>query len=236
MEYIFPWRKAITVSIFLHIFLLVTAGYLTVGLTASVPADEKIILEMDLINESGINSNLPQSPAQQDPSSTVPEPKQIQSVSSDTTAAETAPSVTTNDLSIIEADTPAPSAASSQREANRSAAVSTSAATALSSDKMSGGNAGSGITPPGILAKVDPVYPAIARQAGQQGTVLLKIEILVNGRPGRITIARSTNYPALDEAAMAAVRQWQFVPTKDLSSGQAIVCTTTLPVSFRLNK
>ncbi len=231
MSYIFPWRKAIAVSIFLHIFLLVAAGYLTAGLTASVPADETIILELDLMNESGINPDSPQSPVQQEPLPAAPEPRPAQPVPSDIPSAETAPTVTTDDLSVSEANipAPAPSAASSPREDNRSTAVSAAAAAAPLSKNMSG------IAPPGILAKTDPVYPAIARQAGQQGTVLLKIEILVNGRAGRITIARSTNYPVLDEAAVAAVRQWQFIPARDLSSGQAIVCTTTLPVSFRLN-
>lgn len=226
MAYIFPWRKAVAVSIFLHIFLLAAAGYLMAGLTVSVPADDTVVLEMDLINEPGINADLPQSPVQQQPHPAAPEPRAARP---DTPAAERAPSVTADALSVIEADTPAPPAPAGPRTDNRRAAAGVSPAAAPASQTISG------VAPPGILTRVEPVYPAIARQAGQQGTVLLKIEILVNGRPGRITITRSTSYPALDEAAVAAVRQWQFIPAKDLSSGRAIVCTTTLPVSFRLN-
>lgn len=230
MAYIFPWRKAVTVSIFFHIFLLITAGYLAAGLTIPVPVDEKIIPEMELIDETGTTPDLSQSPLDE------PAAKPSQPVTAVTPVAEAVPAVTTDDFSVIEADTAVPLTTASQNKDNRIAGDDTSAA-APSGGKMSGGgNARSGIASPGILAKVDPVYPAIARQTGQQGTVLLKIEILANGHPGRISIVRSTNYPLLDEAAVAAVRRWQFIPAKDLSSGQAIVCTITLPVSFLLNK
>ncbi|MDF2569071.1 MAG: TonB family protein [Sporomusa sp.] len=226
MTYSLPWRKAITVSVCLHIFLLATVGYLAAGLTAPVPADEKIILEMDLINEPleqpGISPDLAQAPLPESNPS-VTKPIQNQPLPSAIPAMAPAPTVTTSDLSMTEAEIPAPSISSA------------SAATSPSSDKPSGGNSRSRIVAPSILVKVDPVYPTIARQTGLQGTVLLKIEILANGRPGRITLASSTAYPALDEAAVAAVRQWKFVPAKDLSSGRAIVCTTTLPISFLLN-
>ncbi|HEY3425128.1 MAG TPA: hypothetical protein VGL27_10050 [Negativicutes bacterium] len=33
---------------------------------------------------------------------------------------------------------------------------------------------------------------------------------------------------------MTAVQKWRFVPAKDRTSGRTVACTTTLPVSFRL--
>jgi TonB family protein len=53
-----------------------------------------------------------------------------------------------------------------------------------------------------------PVYPEQAQQAGIQGTVMLRITV---GTDGRVTDARVIrSIPELDEAALAAVRQWVY--------------------------
>lgn len=91
-----------------------------------------------------------------------------------------------------------------------------------------------GIIAPGILSQVAPHYPEEARQAGVQGTVLLTIQILVNGSAGQIVVYRSSGSEILDDAAIAAVKKWRFMPAKDRESGQAIVCYTKLPVVFKL--
>jgi len=93
---------------------------------------------------------------------------------------------------------------------------------------------GSGIISPGILSQVEPTYPERARQAGLEGTVVLKIQILENGRPGHVGVYRSSGSDLLDDAAIDAVRQWRFIPAKNRASGQTIVCYTTMPVVFRL--
>jgi outer membrane biosynthesis protein TonB len=46
-----------------------------------------------------------------------------------------------------------------------------------------------------------PPYPSEARRRAWEGTVLLLVEILENGRPERITIRQSSGHPILDEAA-----------------------------------
>lgn len=214
MNYAHHWRKAMTVSLCLHMFLLAAAGYLAAGLAAPVPAKE-MLLEMDLINspvaEHPVSSPLPEpAPAVVDP---VP------------TELPAAPVITPNDPVMTEFQpASAPAAAQSQAAGNALPAAPPS----------SGGTRNGSIVAPGILSKVEPVYPASARQAGQEGTVVLRIEIQANGRPGDISIIRSSGYPLLDEAAVASLRSWRFIPAKDVSSGRTVACTTTLPVSFRL--
>lgn len=218
MTYASNWRKAITVSVCLHMFLLAAAGYLTAGLANFTPQTEEIILTMDLVNtpaEQAVSEpTLPDPPLPPDaPVPVVTEPPLLEPL-------EAKPVVTTaSSLSMTAAEAPRPPASSQL--------PSTSTA-------PSGSAGGKGIAAPGILSKVDPLYPPSARQAGLEGTVVLKIQILSTGRPGEIVIARSSGYQVLDEAAIAAVQQWQFIPAKDLNSSRSVTCMTTLPVSFLL--
>jgi protein TonB len=85
------------------------------------------------------------------------------------------------------------------------------------------------------LSQVAPRYPESARQQGIQGTVMLKIQILSNGRPGFVSVYRSSGNGSLDDAAVEAVQQWRFIPSEDRNTGEAITCVTTMPVAFRLN-
>lgn len=96
------------------------------------------------------------------------------------------------------------------------------------------GTGGQGLAPPGILSKAEPAYPNEARNAGQAGTVVLRIQILTNGRPGSISVTASSGYALLDRAAIDAVKRWRFIPAKDRSSGKSVVSYTTLPVVFEL--
>ncbi|CUH94879.1 hypothetical protein P22_0945 [Propionispora sp. 2/2-37] len=97
-----------------------------------------------------------------------------------------------------------------------------------------GGGNGTGIRAPRVLERVEPVYPQSARQAGQEGTVLLLVKVLANGRAGDISVLVSSQFNELDRAAMDAVRRWQFVPAQDRSSGKNVACNTKIPVTFNL--
>lgn len=69
---------------------------------------------------------------------------------------------------------------------------------------------GPGISTPRKVKDVKPVYPAAARDAGIQGVVIMEVRIEADGRVGSAGILRSI--PALDQAALDAVRQWEFEP------------------------
>ena len=87
---------------------------------------------------------------------------------------------------------------------------------------------------PVILRRVTPVYPEFARRSRIQGMVLLNIEILVDGSIGAIEVQRSLlpGPGGLDEAAIEAVRQWQFQPAKN--GGNPVACWITQPIIFTL--
>jgi TonB family protein len=76
----------------------------------------------------------------------------------------------------------------------------------------------------------DPVYPAIARTAKVQGMVILEAVISATGRVEDVKVLRSV--PLLDDAAIDAVRQWQFTPT--ILNGEPIPVVMTVTVTFTL--
>ena len=90
---------------------------------------------------------------------------------------------------------------------------------------------GGDVRAPQKVHHVAPVYPAIARSGGITGLVILEAIIDVTGSVRDVRVLRSV--PLLDDAAVAAVRQWRFTPT--LLNGQPIPVIMTVTVSFSLN-
>lgn len=89
---------------------------------------------------------------------------------------------------------------------------------------------GGNIAPPQKIYDVRPQYPAAAQAAAVQGVVLVELTI---GTDGRVQDARVTrSIPVLDQAALDAVRQWQYQPT--IVDGAATPVITTVAVQFRL--
>ena len=69
-----------------------------------------------------------------------------------------------------------------------------------------------GVVPaPTKIFDVPPVYPPEAQAAGVQGVVILELMIDPDGRVGATKVLKSI--PQLDDAAVAAVKQWVFTPT-----------------------
>jgi len=57
-----------------------------------------------------------------------------------------------------------------------------------------------------------PHYPEVARRRGYEGKTLLKVEVLENGKAGKIEVEESSGFKMLDTAALRSVRGWTFVP------------------------
>jgi TonB family protein len=55
-------------------------------------------------------------------------------------------------------------------------------------------------------------YPMAARLAGEIGYPVLRFTVTANGRLRELKIARSSGYPSLDEAGLAAVRRTPLAP------------------------
>ncbi len=83
-----------------------------------------------------------------------------------------------------------------------------------------------------IINRVQPVYPALARQTRISGTVRLHAII---GKEGTIQQLEVMNgHPLLQQAALDAVRQWRYQPT--LLNGEPVEVDTTIDVIFSLNQ
>jgi protein TonB len=77
---------------------------------------------------------------------------------------------------------------------------------------------GGAVRPPQKLVHVAPEYPDIARASRTSGIVILEAVIGEDGHVRDVRVLRSV--PLLDDAAVRAVRQWQFAPT--LLNGQPV--------------
>ena len=77
-----------------------------------------------------------------------------------------------------------------------------------------------------------PIYPQEAKEKGYEGEVVLRVEVLVNGRVGQIEIKKSSSYELLDRSALTAVKQWRFIPAK--KGDVAIPLWVNIPVKFQL--
>ncbi|MBM0103376.1 energy transducer TonB [Steroidobacter sp. S1-65] len=79
----------------------------------------------------------------------------------------------------------------------------------------------------------EPFYPPQVIREGGEGTVLLSIYILADGRVGEVRLDRSSGYAKLDESAMREAKRWRFVP--GTSDGKPTAMWKQLPVTFKLN-
>jgi len=83
-----------------------------------------------------------------------------------------------------------------------------------------------------LIDKTMPVYPAIAKAAGVQGTVVLQATI---SKSGTIENLRAISGPAmLQQAALDAVKTWRYRPY--LLNDQPIEVETTVNVVFSLGR
>jgi TonB family protein len=75
-----------------------------------------------------------------------------------------------------------------------------------------------------------PVYPPLAKVARAQGTV--KLSAVIAGDGTVKTLSAISGHPLLVEAAMTAVKQWQYKPT--IVNGKPVEVITTIDVNFTL--
>jgi protein TonB len=89
---------------------------------------------------------------------------------------------------------------------------------------------GGNIQPPTKTRDVSPIYPPVAQSARVQGIVILEAIIGPTGRVTEVSVIRSV--PLLDEAAITAVKQWEYTPT--LLNGVPVPVIMTVTVNFTL--
>ncbi|WP_321850857.1 energy transducer TonB [Burkholderia diffusa] len=77
-----------------------------------------------------------------------------------------------------------------------------------------------------------PDYPDVAQRRGWEGTTFLNVHVLATGRPDQVLLSASSGHDALDDAAVAAVSDWRFVPAK--RGTESIDGWVRVPVVFKL--
>lgn len=77
-----------------------------------------------------------------------------------------------------------------------------------------------------------PAYPLLARKRGWEGTVVLAVRVLEDGRVQSVEVHSSSSYKLLDDAALQAVRQWRFQP--GTRGGRTAAMQVLVPVHFVL--
>jgi len=86
---------------------------------------------------------------------------------------------------------------------------------------------------PRPIHPVKPEYPEFPQRAGIEGTVGVYVLVGKDGRVVRTELDENQQVPMLNEAALAAARQWVFTP--GLANGHPVACWTRIPFRFRLH-
>ena len=92
------------------------------------------------------------------------------------------------------------------------------------------------VVPPGFnadyLNNPAPTYPPLSRRMGEEGKVMLRVLVNVQGLPVHVELKSSSGYARLDSVALETVRQWRFVPAR--RGDEAVNAWVLVPISFSL--
>jgi protein TonB len=206
----YRWRKAVIFSVSLHLIFWGVAGYVSAHRQSPPPVKEQIVELVDLPTEP--TKEPPEEQPAIQPSPPRPEP-------------EEAP--------VPETPSPPLAVSDSDEEKIIEKVVQTSVNGKDTEEPVVVSNkakpkARTMGTPPVVLSRA---YPSPEEQGDFKGTVVLKVQILENGIPGKIEIAVTSGTRQINEAAIAAAKKWRFKPALD-HEGNPMVCTTIMSIPF----
>ncbi len=73
-----------------------------------------------------------------------------------------------------------------------------------------------------------PPYPPMSKRLNEQGNVMVRIYIDADGSPQKAELQKSSGFERLDQAALAVVMKWRYVPGKRNSVPEAMWMGTTI--------
>lgn len=82
------------------------------------------------------------------------------------------------------------------------------------------------------LKNPKPPYPPMAVKMRLEGKVTLLVEVLPDGRAGRVGLESSSGHELLDQSALETVKKWQFAPAR--KDGVIISQVVRIPITFNL--
>ncbi len=80
------------------------------------------------------------------------------------------------------------------------------------------------------IKRVNPVYPELAKKAGIEGTVVVKVLVNTKGDVEKVEVLKS--HPLLDESAITAAKQFKFKPGKQRD--KFVKVWVSIPFNFKL--
>lgn len=131
-------------------------------------------------------------------------------------------------------------ASTSSTGSNAAANLAPAAAGAASPPAVANGNTATGGEKTGESRAVrvrfspKPPYPALSRELGEEGVVLLRISVSAGGQFEQVQLLRSSGFIRLDRAARDGVRSWRFDAA--WQGGQPVADSIDIPVRFRLDE
>ena len=78
-----------------------------------------------------------------------------------------------------------------------------------------------------------PAYPSLSKRLGEQGKVVVRVLIGIDGTAQQAEIRTGSGFDRLDQAALAAARSWRYVPGK--RNGVPEAMWTNVPINFVLD-
>ncbi len=85
-----------------------------------------------------------------------------------------------------------------------------------------------------LVKKVAPIYPAEAKKEKISGKVMLDVTINEEGKVAAVKVKESS-HPALEKAAVDAVKQWEYAPMRINDKPVAVITTITLNFALDQN-
>lgn len=79
---------------------------------------------------------------------------------------------------------------------------------------------------------IPPSYPPLSRRLGEEGKLVLRVELDEDGYVSTARVVESSSYKRLDEAALAIVKTWRCNPS--LRNGQPVRAVALQPFNFVL--
>ena len=125
-------------------------------------------------------------------------------------------------------DKAAADAVAGKEKADAVAAKEKADAAARAKARMAAVRPGGRIMEPKKIKDVQPVYPAVAQSARVSGVVTIEATIGSDGKVIDAKVVRSI--PLLDQAALDAVRQWEYLPT--MLNGVPVPVLVTVTINF----
>ncbi|WP_372846557.1 energy transducer TonB, partial [Pontiella sp.] len=82
------------------------------------------------------------------------------------------------------------------------------------------------------MSGIRATYPRTSQRRGEEGTVILAIEVLAGGQAGSVEVLESSGHKRLDDAAVKAAKKATYTPAKQF--GRNIDSRLIQPLTFEL--